>query len=87
MKGDLVCVYIYIYIYYLGTKYCTPEISTSEIIVDFRRLVQWISSGMFKHNFTVQWYDVQKDCHLSSELLLELSNGYPVAFSKGIQLA
>ena len=34
-----ICVYIYIYIYmciyiYIGANYCTPEVNTSESIVD-----------------------------------------------------
>ena len=46
------CIYIYIYTYYvnllyniiyynlfrLGTTYCTPEIDTSEVVVDFHPL-------------------------------------------------
>ena len=40
-------------------------------------------SGMFQHNFTWQWY-FPTDCHLSSDLLLEMSNGLSVAFFNGI---
>ena len=39
-------------------------------------------SGIFQRNFAVQWY-FPKDRHLSSGLLLELSNGISVAFSNG----
>ena len=41
---------------------------------------EWTFSGIFKRNFTCQWY-VPKDCHLSSGLSLELSDGLPVAYS------
>ena len=61
----------------IGTKYCTPEINTSEIIVDF--------SGMIQRNFICQLY-FRTDCHLSSGLLQELSNGRSVAFSNGFSL-
>ena len=37
-------------------------------------------SGVFQRSFTCQWY-VPKDCHLSNELLLELSNGFQWHFS------
>ena len=40
---------------HLGAKYCTPEIDTSEIIVDF----QW------HFPMDLQWY-FPKDCHLSA---------------------
>ena len=53
----------------------TPEIDTSEIIVDVQWHVPMDSSGMFKRNVTFQQY-AQKDCHLSSGFLLELSNGF-----------
>ena len=55
----------------LGAKYCTPEINTSEVFVDF--------SGIFQRNVTCQWY-FPKDCHLPSGFLLEFANGLSMAF-------
>ena len=69
-----VCIYIYIYIYMhtsLGAKACTPEINTSEIIVDFR--------GVYCAYFP-------KDRHFSSGFSPDLSNGCSVSFSDGISL-
>ena len=57
------------------TKYCTPEIDTSEIIVDFQGVFQWIVSGMFQHNFTLQLY-APKNCHFPSGFLLEFPSGH-----------
>ena len=37
----------------LGAKSCTPEISTSEIIVDFRGIVRWTFSGIFQYDFSL----------------------------------
>ena len=45
----------------------------------------WNFSGIFLPNSTYRWY-VQKDCHFSIGLSLELSNGLPVAFFNGISL-
>ena len=59
----------------LGAKDCTPEINTSEIIVDF----QWHVP------MDCQRY-VPKDCHFPSGFLLEMSYGLSVAFSNGISL-
>ena len=90
------CIYIYIYIHThtyvhrrpkLGAKYCTPEIVTSEIIVDFRWHVPMdVFSGIFQRHLTCQWY-FAKDCHFSSGLVLQLSNGISVVFSNGIYLS
>ena len=49
----------------LGAKYCTPEINTSEIIVDF----EW----HFPMNF--QWH-FPKDCHFPNGCSVVCSNGF-----------
>ena len=49
----------------------------------FSCIFQWMFSGIFQQSFTFKWY-YQKDCHLSSGLLLELPNGLSVAFSNGL---
>ena len=46
-------------------------------------MFQWMFSGIFQQMFICQWC-CPKDCHLSSELLLELSNGLSVVVSNGI---
>ena len=66
----------------LRTKYCTPEINTSEIIVDSSGIVQWMFGGIFQRNFTFQLY-FPTACHLSSGFSLELSHGFSMACSNG----
>ena len=46
-----ICIYIYIYII-VGAKYCTPEINTSEIIVDF----QWHFTIHFQWHFPMDFH-------------------------------
>ena len=36
-----------------GAKYCTPKIGTSESIVDFSCIFQWVSIGIFRWIFTL----------------------------------
>ena len=48
----------------IGATYCTPEINTSEIIVDFERCVSIISQLLPTHNVICLLY-VAKDCQLS----------------------
>ena len=69
----------------LGAKACTPEINTSEIVVEFSGSFQLIVSGIVQRNFTAQW-NCPKDCHLSSGCSLEVSNELTVEFSNGIPL-
>ena len=45
-------LYIYIYIHIIGTKYCTPEINTSEVIVDF----QWHFPMDFQWHFSTHFH-------------------------------
>ena len=69
----------------LGAKDCTPEIDTSEIIVD----VQWHCPMDCQWNFPTEFHKsvpFPKDSHLSSGFLLELSNGCSAVFSNGISL-
>ena len=63
----------------LGPKYCTPQINTSEIIVD----LQWHFPVDVQWHFPTEFHlsvAVPKDCHLSSGFSLELSDGCSVAF-------
>ena len=58
----------------LGATYLTPEIDTSEIIVDVQRHVPMSVQWHFQEIFTCQRY-VPKDCHFPSGVLLDMFNG------------
>ena len=68
------CVYTYIHtcVYiicwaclWLGSRYRTPEMNPSEIIVDFSGAFQWMCSWHFQHHFTCRRY-FPKGCHFPS---------------------
>ena len=66
-----------------GAKDCTPEINTSEIVVDFQWYFPMDVQWHFPTKLIFQWY-FPKDCHVSSGFVLNLSNGFSVAFSNGV---
>ena len=70
----------------VGAKDCTPEISTSEVIAGFQRRFPMKCRWHFPTEFHCSAIFPQKDCHFSSGLLLELSNGFSVAISNGNSL-
>ena len=59
----------------LGANYRTPEIDTSEVMVD----VQW-------HFLTDYQLHFPMDCHVPSGFVLDISDGLSVAFSNDISL-
>ena len=69
----------------IGARYCTPEINTSEIIVDY----QWHSPMDCQWHFPTEFH-VSAVCSVGSSLvqwiLPELSDGSPAAFSNGSSL-
>ena len=71
----------------IGATYCTAEIDTSEIIVDFLSgISQWMFSGIYQHNFTFQWYIFQRVVTFSSGFVLEFPHGFSVPSSEGTSL-
>ena len=68
--------YIYIYIYHIilqySIQYCTPEIDTSEVIVEF----QWHFPMDYQLHFPMEFHYSAvspKDCHLSSKIFTGIS--------------
>ena len=84
-----VCMYVCPWISRAGNPYrCrdspAPE-ESSEIIVDFSGILQWIFSGIFRHIFNCQWY-VPKDCHFPSGFSWKTTNAFSVVFPNELTL-
>ena len=65
--------------FFLGAKYCTPEINTSELIVDFQGQVPMDLSVAFSKGISLFSCIVQR-IHFPSGFVLEMSNACSVAF-------
>ena len=52
----ILLIMIMIIIIIIGARDCTPEINTSDIIVDVHWHFQQMFRGLFQQNFIVQWY-------------------------------
>ena len=67
----------------LGTTYCTPEIDTSEIVVDVQRQFPMDSHWHFPTAFNSSVV-FSNGISLSQWILLEMPNGLSVASSNGL---
>ena len=68
---------------------CRHTDGQRHIILDFQwhcGISKFISSDIFQRNYICQRY-FPKDCHLSSGFLLDISNGFPIAFFRARYLS
>ena len=68
-----------------GATYCTPEIDTSEIIVDFSGISYWTFRDILLRNLTSKSH-FPKGYRFPGGFPLETSNGFSEIISNGVSL-